>query len=275
MNLWLRRRWRFDPRLLPAVIDQVRSVNPQLVLLSGDLTTTALEAEFGDAAAGLRPLLEGCPAVLTPGNHDRYTAAATRDHLLERYLPGTVPEHFPMLRPLTERWQLLMLDTAVPRALSARGRAGPEQLAETKRLIGGLAPGVNLVVLSHYPVALPPGIHDHAGHALDDADQLRKVLSGFPGRMLYLHGHVHQPWCWQPTNDGLERVLMVNAGAPCRKSAHYPRGQGFWQIDLDDAADQPVLIHHQPEPAAAADVPASGGPGGLGPAFGWQTRLFP
>ncbi len=72
-NLWLYRRRKFDLSLLPAVVARAVDLRPDLVLLSGDLTTTAYPGEFADVAAALRPLLAAVPTVAVPGNHDRYT----------------------------------------------------------------------------------------------------------------------------------------------------------------------------------------------------------
>jgi 3',5'-cyclic AMP phosphodiesterase CpdA len=251
LNLWVNPWRKMDASLAAAVVDRARDIDPQMVLCSGDLSTTALEGEFEDAAGALRPIMDGRAAVVVPGNHDRYTRGAARGRVLERYFPDVVPGHFPMLRRLTDRWQLLAIDSAAPRAITSRGHVGAAQIAEASEQLATLEAGKNLVVLCHYPIARPPGVHESWGHRLDDEMELRRLISEFRGRVLYLHGHIHRPWCWRPDDADLRHVIMVNAGSPCQRSRRFPLGQGFWEIHLDVGGTDGVgLLHHRPEQAA-------------------------
>ena len=45
-NLWLNRRHRFDHDVLPAILDRLRGVGAELLLMSGDVSTSSLESEF-------------------------------------------------------------------------------------------------------------------------------------------------------------------------------------------------------------------------------------
>ncbi len=59
------------------LVDRVNSLRPDHILITGDLTTTALPSEFRAARAALADWLDD-PARVTivPGNHDRYTLYA-------------------------------------------------------------------------------------------------------------------------------------------------------------------------------------------------------
>jgi len=94
-NLWLNRRHRFNRSLLKPVLEQAESIQPDMVLMSGDLTTTALAGEFADVAAALNPLAKRIPMVAVPGNHDRYTFSAARHRVMEKALLTAVPQPFP------------------------------------------------------------------------------------------------------------------------------------------------------------------------------------
>ena len=76
-NLLLNRRKRFPPALGQAVLHQIAQEEADLVVFSGDLTTTALRAEFALAQSLLAPLQEkwGERFFILPGNHDRYPPA--------------------------------------------------------------------------------------------------------------------------------------------------------------------------------------------------------
>ena len=244
-NLVLNRRKRFRHELLGAMIDKAVALRPDLCLLSGDLTTTSLKREFLDVAAALRPLTASVPTVLVPGNHDRYTFTASRSHRVDRMLAELVPPAFPHTRGLTERWRLLALDGAVPRLYNARGRLGKMQFKAAADTIASLDESQGLIVLCHYPCALPDYIHEHASHALEERDALRAVLENCRGRVVYLHGHIHRPWHHEPGDGSGVPFTCIDAGSPCMISGDYPHGQGFYEIELpEDPRDALGVRHH-------------------------------
>lgn len=248
-NLWLVRRRKFRLSLLAEVWRKVLELQPEALLLTGDLTTVSLPGEFADAAKMLEPVTRKLPAWLVPGNHDRYTPCTVRSKLLERALGHVMPAAYPHLQPLGGRWHVLMLDAAFPQGLAAEGRLGPEQLRKAAKLLDSLPGDAGLVVMCHYPAfPLPPGVHAHGRHQLLDAAELREVLkptARLPGPVLYLHGHIHLPWLNRCDLPGLSHVVDVNAGAPCHVGSTYPRGQGFWEMHLPlDLAGTVTLMHH-------------------------------
>ena len=257
-NLWLNRRHRFDRKLLTPLVRQAATLAPDLLLFSGDLTSTALPGEFDDVFEALAPLTGRIPSVAVAGNHDRYTFAAARQRRFEVTGGDLVVEpcpHFRRLEAPAERWALLVLDAAVPRIISSRGLVGKVQLEVARRQIAQLTPADGLVVLCHYALRRPPGLgHMPWQHRLADAAEVEALLAACPGPVLYLHGHVHRPWCWRRVEPGLEHVIDVNAGAPCLCQPDWPHGQGFWQIDLPTDPHEPVgLRRHVPTPEGAND----------------------
>lgn len=244
-NLILNRRKRFRHDLLPSMIEQAIGLEPDMLLLSGDLTTTSLKSEFLDVAKALRPLTERVPTVLVPGNHDRYTFRASRTLLIDRVLHELVPDAFPHTRDLTDRWRLLALDAAVPRVYNARGRLGQAQFEAAKTYVESLDETQGLVVLCHYPCALPSHIHEHESHALEERDALRAALEDCKARVVYIHGHIHHPWHHEPGDGSGVPFTCIDAGSPCMTDPEHPRGQGFFEIELpDDPGDALTVRHH-------------------------------
>ena len=252
MNLWLNRRHQFDRTLLAPLVRHVRTIEPDMLLFSGDLTSTALPGEFDDVMKALSPIVDACPTVMVPGNHDRYTFTSARSRHFETSAGDSVPRQFPHFVRLpspADRWHLLALDGAVPRFITSRGLAGADQLAQARKQIASLTDSDGLVVLCHYALRRPLGRGPMRWpHRLADAAEVEAMLADCPARILYVHGHVHEPWCWHRTESGLERATDVNAGAPCLRTAEYPCGHGFWQIDLpSDPREQVALHHHVPQ----------------------------
>lgn len=245
MNLWFNRSRHVDISLLEPTLLRVASLKPDHLLLSGDLTTTAREKEFADIAGALRRCLLHVPVCAVPGNHDRYTHTALRRRRMERWFAGMMPERFPSLAPLGGEWSLLALDASRPSAFNARGMVGEAQLQEASRLLASLPAGRGVVVLCHYPFLLPEGREDRASHRLVDASAMERVLGSCAARVVYLHGHVHEPWAWRQNSGAGGDVLMVNAGAPLLCNPRHPYGQGFWQVDLpDDPRGEVRLARH-------------------------------
>jgi 3',5'-cyclic AMP phosphodiesterase CpdA len=248
-NVWLNRRHHFDRTLLAPLVQRIAAVQRDMLLFSGDLTSTALRAEFEDVFTALKPITAQQPTLVIPGNHDRYTFSAARRRTLEKIGGSLVPDCFPYFRRLeapAQRWSLLALDAAVPRTISSRGRAGANQLEQARHHIDRLTSSDGLVVLCHYALHRPPGQPEmKPSHRLADADAVESLLAACPGPVLFLHGHVHQPWCWRRGEAGLKHILDVNAGAPCLRDTAHPHGQGFLQIDLPSDPHEPVgLLRH-------------------------------
>jgi len=279
-NLWLKRRFKFDVRCLEPLFVQLRELKVDVVLFSGDLTTTALPREFDQAARVLRQALQH-RCLFVPGNHDKYTfASAWRGNMTRAFGPH-MPTGFPHAEQLTPNWRLLAIDSATPRLFTSRGRVGDRQLDamcreldELKSRHGDDAPG--LVVLTHYPLDAPSELPAMRwAHRLADADALRDALAGYPGPTVYIHGHVHLPWVWAPEaraatdapgadvgaddrdGDPARRRIFtstppgvsvdLNAGSPCLRGSAYPAGQGFWTLALPDAARGVLRAgHHRP-----------------------------
>ncbi|MEO1236882.1 MAG: metallophosphoesterase, partial [Planctomycetota bacterium] len=193
-NLWLNRRHRFNHALLPALVERARSLDPELVLFSGDVSTSSLEREFEDLLAVVAPLTEEIPGVLVPGNHDRYTFRSRRVKRIETLLASVMPASFPHVRELRPGWRLLALDSAVPNRLFSRGALGDAQFRGAVEAIRAVPAGEGLVVLCHYPCTLPPRVPSAWSHDLKKAEGLRRELAACRGRVLYVHGHIHKPW---------------------------------------------------------------------------------
>lgn len=247
-NLWLNRRFAFRHALLAPVIDKVSQINPDMILLTGDVTTTSLEDEFLDVAAFLKPLSDRFATRLVPGNHDRYTRGAVRRRRVENLMAHLMPPSFPHFEKISERWRLLTLDGARPSNMLSQGRLGRAQLQQAAQSFRELSADDGVVVLCHYPVVWP----DHAppipwNTRLPDGYLLRRLLRNCPARIVYVHGHIHRPWFWSPMQGRFESMTFLNAGAPCLPTARYPDGQGFWQLDLPEDPREPLhALHHVP-----------------------------
>lgn len=264
MNLWFHRRFKFKMSRVAALVERIHALKPDLLLFSGDLTTTALPSEFRIARDALAPLLKAYPALIVPGNHDRYTFTAARHKRLEHFFPDHTAGQYPHLRPLDENLFLIALDPTKPNLWGDRGRLGVKQLDGLRGMLSGLPPGAGVIVLCHYTLGVPAGQRAEAsGHGMTDETELRDILGRCGREVLYLHGHVHTPFCWRLPQA--PNVVAVNAGAPLMHDGRWLNGQGFWEIEKRGQTPFSwALTHHGLDRAGLwvaepAEIPAEPG----------------
>lgn len=254
LNLYCNRRHQFDRSVLSLAARRIAELRPDLLLMTGDLSTTALRGEFEDVAEQLAPLWAATPTLVLPGNHDRYTNGSTWRRTFEHALAfhgDVLAPTYPHLRRLNDRWRLLALDAAVPQPVCSRGRLGRRQLEQARALLAELGPGIGLVVACHYPAIDPPA--DVApparwGHRLGRRTELQALLRLQVAQrpVIYVHGHVHRSWCIRLADGPLAGMVDVNAGALALTRPEHRLGQGFWELHLaDETADALTAIHHR------------------------------
>ncbi len=232
---------KFRLERLHEVVERVLSLAPDHVLITGDLTTTALSAEFLNARRALADLLvDPARATVIPGNHDRYTTGSVRYHLFETWFGDFAPPGgYPWLRPLDDRTAILGLD-ATRSHISARGYLPEDQLERARALKAGHDEWPRrLIVANHYPVVAPKVYAaELAPKRLKNAEVLGDWLATL-GPHLYCCGHVHAAWAFIP--ERLPNQLCLNAGAPLLRDPTGLRPPGFLEIVLHD---QDVTVTH-------------------------------
>lgn len=233
---------RFRLERLEAVVEHAVGLDADHVLISGDLTTTALTAEFDDALRELRPLLsDPARATVIPGNHDRYTSGSVRTRAFEKHFGQFMPDRrFPWIRELDDRTRIIGLDASRSH-LSATGflpRLHLEKLRAWTQAPDWRAG--RLIVASHYPVVAPPVYREELHRKrMKNAPDVCEWLTSL-GPHLYCCGHVHAAWAYRP-KDWRDH-LSVNAGAPLLRDKTGLRPPGFLEIELHDATVS--IVHH-------------------------------
>lgn len=237
------RAGKFRLERLHEVVTRVLELAPDHVLITGDLTTTALADEFREARAALAEiLLDSSRVTVIPGNHDRYTAGSVRYRLFEEWFGMFAPPGpYPWLRHLDDETAILGLDPTRSH-LSARGYLPPEQLDRARELTGGSTTRLpkRLLVACHYPVVAPaPYAVELGAKRMVNAAEVSEWLATV-GRHIYCCGHVHAAWSFVP--EAVPDQLCLNAGAPLLRDLTGHRPPGFLQIELE--GNDVTAIHH-------------------------------
>ncbi len=196
-NYRFRRRYRHDLHKLKHAVDYILETRPDVVVCTGDLTSTGQPGEFAKVLPILRPLREsGIPLLYTPGNHDCYVR---RPHCVEA-VRGMVDflsrgdfgfGDFPLLRRHAG-CDFLLVNTARPsNLLCSWGFLAAKDAAWLRRQCGESHRRPRILV-NHYPI-----FEDHPllrlRHRLFGEKPVRRLIES--GEIdLSLCGHVHRPY---------------------------------------------------------------------------------
>ncbi len=193
------------------LIDSVRRIGPDLVVVSGDLTQRAKPREFQAAAAFLRALPS--PQIVVPGNHDvplyNLYARLRGFHLYRRYIADD-------LQPFYLDSEIAVAGVNTARRMTIKGgRIKRREILRVEQQFCPLPEGIRRILVTHHPFDLPPDWHsrDLAGHS---SRALTRLLGC--GLDLLLAGHMHISASGSTAvrlGVGSRSAMFLQAGTAC------------------------------------------------------------
>lgn len=226
-NLHLKgRRKHFDPEVQTALVRALSYVEPDVAIVSGDLTALATEAEFAIARAALQPLLDTVPTFVQPGNHDVYTREARRHDRIARFFGPWLHRDGPIGHLRHPGLTVIGLDPCRPH-LTASGILPSDQLTALEAALGRTPQGDRVLLTLHYPVVDRHNApYEHWEHGLRNARALIDTLQRSARRPdAVIHGHVHHGY--------QARIQLADTSIP----TFNPGSGGYgWMPDQDRAA---------------------------------------
>ncbi len=187
----------FDEEVFMQAVDEINRLNPDMIILTGDITDTGYLKEFEQSARYLG-MFEP-PLFAVPGNHDsRNLGYQTFEELIGE-----------------RSWKLTMGDALTVVGLDSstpdedRGHIGNPQHLWLEHQLDECVINENfsVVCLHHHVVSIPQTGRER--NVLSDAGDILKTLTTH-GVDIVLSGHKHVPNIWK-IND----TLFVNAGSLC------------------------------------------------------------
>ena len=161
------------------------SPQPDVVLITGDLTECGLEPEYANLSALVARTLS-MPVYVIPGNHDRRDTFRTS----LAHLPGVTSDpHFIQYVVEDHPVRLVMLDTLVPGA--NHGALSDGQLEWLDRTLAAQTGKPTLVGMHHPPFAT--GIPHMDRIALHNPEAFRSVIARHRQVERIVCGHHHRP----------------------------------------------------------------------------------
>jgi len=176
---------RTDDAVLPALARSLRDAEPNVVVVSGDLTQRARRREFRAARDFLAPL--ALPLIVVPGNHDvpLYNVYMRAFHPLDRFRRFFGAEVAPFLADA----EIAIVGVNTARALTFKdGRINRDQVADVCRRLLPLGERVTRIVVTHHPFY---GTDAQPGDGL--VGRATMAMAGFARCRidLVLSGHLH------------------------------------------------------------------------------------
>jgi len=177
---------REDEAILPALRTAICAANPDIVVVSGDLTQRAKTREFQAARTFLDTLPR--PQIVVPGNHDvpLYNLFARWRTPLDKYRTYVTPE----LAPFHSDDEIAVAGINTARSLTIKGgRINVAQAESTCARLDSSSDGVTRILVTHHP--LDVGADGDTG---DIVGRAAMAMTAFAQCRidLILAGHLHE-----------------------------------------------------------------------------------
>ena len=189
----------FDEDIFMKAAAEINELQPDMIILTGDLTNNGYYVEFEQATRYLSMFMFEAPLFAVPGNHDsRNLGYQSFEELVgERSWKLTLGDEFTVIG----------LDSSSPD--ESRGHIGKPQHMWLEHQLDKcvIEDKFSIVALHHHVIPIPQTGRER--NVLSDAGDILKTLTTHEVDLI-LSGHKHVPNVWRINN-----TLVVNAGSLC------------------------------------------------------------
>jgi 3',5'-cyclic AMP phosphodiesterase CpdA len=216
INLIINRAREFDQGKDLLLIEKIRELKIEDIIITGDLTSTSLDEEYKRAVNFMLSLSNnGHSVFVLPGNHDRYTFESAQDMRFEKYMRDWRIKTGTQIQSKDRGdYFLILLDQTKPNFISSRGLTSEKTLDELRTVLNTIKDQEKPVIIGgHYPLITSTPHYSRAWHReMKNAWRLRQTVGQSGKTIFYLCGHVHKYYCLQ---DPLyTNVMYISCGAP-------------------------------------------------------------
>ena len=186
------------------LVQEVNELNPDTIVITGDLTNEGLMKEYQKCKL-LLSRFNAKKIITVSGNHDYRNTGYL---LFKKFFP------FESINELSDDVVLVTVGTARPDRNN--GEVGYRQNIWLDRTMKKYKNKIKIVAMHHHLIAIPDTGSDQLT-VVDAGDVLRTILDTHVD--VVLCGHKHRPWAWNFRN-----LTVVNAG-----TATSERVRGFFE----------------------------------------------
>ncbi|MCA1709878.1 MAG: metallophosphoesterase, partial [Actinobacteria bacterium] len=213
----------FEPEMMKTAIRGIEEIEPDLVVIAGDLTAAGYEWEFKEAAEWIDRI--NFPKVIIPGNHDARNVGYIHFENLfgdrfTRYRQGFDDERAERLG--ATGFTVVAVDSSEPDLND--GRVGREYYSWITEQFD--EPDDYKIFVIHHHLVPIPGTGRERNIILDAGDVLA-VLTQLDIDVV-LSGHKHVPYFW-----GLNGMLLCNSSTACTRRVRGLTPPSWNELQLD------------------------------------------
>ena len=183
---------QFKPKTFAKVVNEVNKLNPDAIIITGDLTNEGLINEYKECKK-LVSKFKAKKIIAISGNHDYRNTGYLA---FRKFFP------FQTINELDDNVVIVTLGTARPDR--NEGEVGYRQNLWLERTMSKYKNKIKILAMHHHLVGIPDTGSDRLT-VIDAGDILRTILQ--TNVNLVLCGHKHRPWVWNFKN-----LQIVNAG---------------------------------------------------------------
>lgn len=223
----------FQPELLRLTIERINRMNPDVVVVAGDITAAGFEWEFEEAHRWLSDL--EAPKVVIPGNHDSRNVGYMH---FERIFGERYSRYRLEMDPLRQErvrasgLTVVGIDSSDPDL--NEGHIGRERYPWIQTQFEW-PDDVKVLAVHHHLVAIPGTGRER--NIITDAGDVLAVLTRLDIDII-LSGHKHVPFFW-----GLNGILVANSGTASTKRLRGSTPPSWNEIQVD-ASTIKVFLHY-------------------------------
>jgi 3',5'-cyclic AMP phosphodiesterase CpdA len=211
----------FLPDLMERVIREINEIEPEILVVTGDLTENGDPSEFKRAKSYIERIR--CETeVVIPGNHDVRNVGYLGFEEIFGYRT-TIAEY--------EGITIVGIDSTQPDL--GDGHVGREKYGWIEHCLD--TDGFKVVALHHHLIPVPKTGRER--NILVDAGDVLELLIRC-GTDLVLCGHKHVPWIWN-----LNGMIIANAGTACSNRVKWNIPQSFNLIEIDEEEKGTIKIY--------------------------------
>jgi 3',5'-cyclic-AMP phosphodiesterase len=223
----------FDPDVMQSVIDRVNRMEPDVVVVAGDLTAAGYDWEFREAAEWVGKFHSD--TVVIPGNHDSRNVGYIH---FERYFGDRFSRYQHLFEPeRAERlnapgFTIVGVDSSEPDL--NEGQVGRERYPWVRQQFE-IPREIRILAIHHHLVSIPGTGRER--NIITDAGDVLAELNALDVDLV-LSGHKHVPYFW-----GVNGMLICNSGTVSTKRVRGMTPPSFNELVID-ATTIKVFLHY-------------------------------
>jgi 3',5'-cyclic AMP phosphodiesterase CpdA len=224
----------FSEEKMARIVEHVRSVEPDVVVVAGDLTTAGYEWEYEEVAAWLDTI--EFPKVVIPGNHDARNVGYL--HFKDRFGDAFSRYRQSFDADRAERlaasgFTIVGVDSSEPDV--NEGRIGRDRYPWIRAQFDE-PDDIRILAVHHHLVPIPGTGRER--NTVTDAGDLLLALTELDVDVV-LSGHKHVPFFW-----GVNGMLICNSGTAATKRVRGSTPPSWNELRVD-ASTIKVFVHYE------------------------------